>query len=73
MNQTQLDRIEQKVDQYHAEMLQKLHGDRGDNGLYGRMQSVEHTLAVLRWGARALWCAMLAAISGVWAALTKGG
>lgn len=63
--------LREQLDSYHIEITKKLHGERGDNGLFGRLQAVEYSVAVVRWGARALWLALLAVISGVWAAFSK--
>ena len=49
----------------HAEVMQRFHGDHGTNGLYGRLQSVEYAIAVLRWGGRALWLVIITIIGGI--------
>ena len=63
--------LREQLEGYHGEITKKLHGERGDNGLFGRMQAVEYSLALVRWGARALWLALLAVVSGIWAAFSK--
>ena len=59
------DRLESKLDENHAAVMQRFHGERGDNGVYGRLQSVEYAIAVLRWGGRALWLVIITIIGGI--------
>lgn len=73
-----LARIEKKVDgiarvqqEQQADLLLRFHGKRGDNGIYGRLQSLEDSRANARWHFSMVWTGLLAAISGIWASLVK--
>lgn len=35
------DRLEEKLDLNHSAVMQRFHGERGDNGVYGRLQTLE--------------------------------
>lgn len=41
MSDERLEAIEQKLDRYHTDIMNRFHGERGDNGVYGRLQSLE--------------------------------
>lgn len=57
--------ISEKIDRNHEVVLKKFHGERGDNGVYGRLQSLEHWQGSVKRHVKSLWALIVAVAGGV--------
>lgn len=64
MSDERLATIEAKLDRYHTDILHRFHGERGDNGVYGRLQSLEEARRNGERREKMLWGFVTSSISG---------